>query len=209
MRKTSIIFSLLFIISTFFTSCNSSKNATKNYNTLIIHPRENDPPALIPKKDPAIVALKEKYAKMLHTTPDNIHNVKLYQFIDEWYGTPYLWGGTTKSGIDCSAFVQKLFAAVYNITIPRTSIEQFFTNDVEPFANTKYLSEGDMVFFRTIKGTIVSHVGFYLCNNKFVNASSSGRGVSIGDLSSDYWKERFVAAGRIKNPKKFITEPSR
>lgn len=159
---------------------------------------EKKPPARpVLKEDSAIILLREKYARYLETTPANIHNIELYRFIDEWLYTPYLWGGTTKKGIDCSAFVQRLYADVYHINVPRTSVEQFFTQRVEPFKNPRYLHEGDLVFFRTMEGTIVSHVGFYLSNDRFVNASSSG-GVSIGNLKDPYWKVKFVAAGRIK-----------
>lgn len=148
-------------------------------------------------------ALRTKYANMIGITPSEIHNLKLYKFIDEWLGTRYLWGGTTKRGIDCSAFVQRLYADVYNIKIPRTSIEQFFTNDVEPFASSRYLSEGDMVFFKTLENeNVVTHVGFYLGNNRFVNASSHG-GVCIGSLADPYWSTKYVVAGRIKNPNKY------
>lgn len=150
----------------------------------------------VPLEDAKSVSLKQKYASYLKTTPNNIHNMRLYRFIDEWLHTPYLWGGSTKRGIDCSAFVQRLYADVYDIDVPRTSIEQFFTGRVEAFKNKEFLHEGDLVFFKTIQGTIVSHVGFYLSNHRFVNASS--KGVSIGNLEDPYWKTKFVAAGRIK-----------
>jgi lipoprotein Spr len=112
-------------------------------------------------------------------------------------GIPYKWGGTDRRGIDCSAFVQRLLDTAYNITIPRTSIEQFFAEWTDRFVSTKYLSEGDLVFFATFGDNVVSHVGMYLCNGQFIN-SSSRKGVSLGDLNDPYWKSRYVAAGRIK-----------
>lgn len=150
--------------------------------------------------DASLLVLKKKYAQYLHTSPDSITNIKLYRFIDDWLHTPYLWGGTDRRGIDCSAFIQRLLADVYNIRIPRTSVQQFFTDNVEPFGGKHYLSEGDLVFFQTIDNTIISHVGLYLGNNRFVNSSSS-EGVSIGDLTSPYWKKRYVASGRVKTSK--------
>jgi len=122
----------------------------------------------------------------------------LYRFIDNWLYTPYLWGGTSKSGIDCSAFVQKLLEYVYQINLPRTSIEQFYTDWIELYISKQYLSEGDLIFFKTIDGNPVTHIGFYLKNRMFVNSSSS-KGVSIASLDDAYWKKRFVAAGRIKS----------
>ncbi len=141
--------------------------------------------------------LQVKYAAYLHVSPDQIRNEKLYRFIDQWMYTPYKWGGTDSKGIDCSAFLQRLLAEVYHIDIPRTSVQQFFDNWIERFGSSKYLSEGDLVFFRTMDDKLISHVGFYLNNHMFVNASSS-KGVSIASLDDPYWKRCFVAAGRIR-----------
>jgi cell wall-associated NlpC family hydrolase len=144
-------------------------------------------------------SLQLEYSKKLSVSPDSIKNLRLYSFIKQWTGTPYVWGGTDARGIDCSAFVQRLYRAVYDINVPRTSIEQFFTRKVELYSNTKYLVEGDLVFFKTLaNNNAVTHVGFYLCNGYFVNASSS-KGVSIGNLYDDYWSDRYVASGRLKN----------
>lgn len=142
--------------------------------------------------------LQIKYSKYLHVSPEEITSLPLYRFIDEWLGTPYLWGGTTKRGIDCSAFVQKILLNVYdiNITIPRTSIEQFLKDWIERFWLIRELSEGDLVFFRTNKSKLISHIGLYLKNGMFVNSSS--KGVSIASLNDPYWRKRCVAFGRIK-----------
>ena len=101
--------------------------------------------------------------------------------------------------LHCSAFIQRLLGTVYSldIRIPRTSIQQFFDVSIERFASKKYLAEGDLVFFRTMDDKIISHVGLYLNNNKFINSSSS-QGVSIASLDDPYWKKRFVAAGRVR-----------
>jgi cell wall-associated NlpC family hydrolase len=143
--------------------------------------------------------LQKKYSVYLGTQPGTITNIKLYRFIDEWLNTPYLWGGMDKRGIDCSAFVQKLLSDVYriNITIDRTAVDQFFAKWIDRFASTKSLAEGDLVFFKTIKGRPITHVGFYCGNGKFIN-SSSRLGVSFGNLEDPYWKSKFVAAGRIR-----------
>ena len=90
--------------------------------------------------------IKEKYARYLHVSPDSLVNVKLYAFIDRWMHTPYKWGGTGKNGIDCSAFIQRLLDEVYDLRIPRTSIQQLLAKSVEPYKSPKYLSEGDIIF---------------------------------------------------------------
>ena len=142
-------------------------------------------------------SLQIKYAAYLKTEPQQIQNIRLYSFIDQWLATPYKWGGTTEKGIDCSAFMQRLLSDVYNIQIPRTSVQQFFDDWIDRFGSSAYLSEGDLVFFRTEDDKLISHVGMYLQNRMFVNSSSS-KGVSIACLDDAYWKRCYVAAGRIK-----------
>jgi lipoprotein Spr len=139
-------------------------------------------------------ALQLKYAVLLNTEVERIQNAVLFGVIDEWYGTKYRLGGSTKEGIDCSAFVQVVFSNLFQITMPRTAKEQF--EATRPIA-TAELKEGDLVFFN-IKGSGVSHVGVYLQNNKFVHAATSG-GVMISDLSEPYWEKHFLSAGRNDN----------
>lgn len=140
--------------------------------------------------------LKAKYAGYLGVTPERISNIPLYKFIDNWMNTPYLWGGDDKKGIDCSALMQLLLDSVYAIKIPRTSVQQFYTQWIDKFRSTKHLSEGDLVFFKTIGENVVSHVGLYLDNGRFINSSSS-KGVSIASIDDPYWRSRLVGAGRI------------
>jgi lipoprotein Spr len=141
--------------------------------------------------------IQTKYAEILKVHPADITNAGLYAFIEKWLNTPYKWGGMNENGIDCSAFLQRLMADVYSIQIPRTSIQQFCSNRIELFESSRHLTEGDILFFRTLNNTYISHVGLYLHNGMFVNCSSS-KGVSIGSLEDHYWKKKYVAAGRIK-----------
>jgi len=137
--------------------------------------------------------LQVRYAVLLNTPAEEVRNTKMFEFIDDWYGTPYRLGGTTKKGVDCSAFSQFLFAAVYGFSIPRTAREQY--NLTTRISRTE-LKEGDLIFFNTRGG--ISHVGIYLQNNKFVHASTSG-GVTISDIFDEYWARKFVGVGRLKN----------
>jgi lipoprotein Spr len=121
-----------------------------------------------------------------------VKNINLVSLIDEWMGTRYRLGGTSKSGIDCSAFMQVLFTGIYGISLPRTAREQY--NMSQRISRTD-LKEGDLIFFNTTGG--VSHVGMYLQNNKFVHASSSG--VTISDIFDEYWVKRFIGVGRVQD----------
>ncbi len=140
-------------------------------------------------------ALQLKYSILLDTEVESVQNDALFQKIEEWWGTRYVYGGTTKKGIDCSAFMQVLYSSVLGIALPRTSKEQYSLT--RPVADNEELKEGDLVFFNTRGG--VSHVGMYLQNNKFVHASTSG-GVMISDLDEVYWSKRFIGIGRYEKP---------
>jgi lipoprotein Spr len=137
--------------------------------------------------------LQLKYALLLDVEVEKAINLNLFKLLDEWMGTRYRLGGSGKDGIDCSAFMQILFAGLYGITIPRTAREQY---DFSKRISRTELKEGDLVFFNTIGG--VSHVGMYLQNNKFVHASTGG--VTISDLYDEYWSRKFIGVGRVEQP---------
>jgi murein DD-endopeptidase / murein LD-carboxypeptidase len=188
------------VLSILLVCCGPSRKSTGNDNGIIVintQTTNQQSTAVTATPLHQHSALQLKYATYLHITPEKITNIQLYTFIDEWLNTPYKWGGTDKRGIDCSAFMQRLLLTVYNINIPRTSVEQFFHDWVNRFGSTEYLAEGDLIFFKTMKGKLISHVGLYLNNRMFINASSS-KGVSIGNLDDPYWKSKYVAAGRLK-----------
>ncbi len=132
-----------------------------------------------------------KYAILLDQPVEYLTNLTLLQFIEDWYGTRYRFGGNTRQGVDCSGFTCNLSNSVFGKTLPRTAREQY---DAAQKIPSNYLQEGDLVFFNTRGG--VSHVGIYLANNKFVHASTSS-GVIISDLNETYYRKRFIGAGRL------------
>jgi cell wall-associated NlpC family hydrolase len=112
--------------------------------------------------------------------------------IIELINTPYLWGGTSTYGIDCSAFVMTVFKKALNIDLPRTSIMQ---STVGEEVKREDLRFGDLIFFNTM-GRGISHVGIYLGESVFAHSSSSG-GVKTSSLNEDYYNGRFVTARRV------------
>lgn len=105
-------------------------------------------------------------------------------------GTPYVFGGNSPSGFDCSAYVQHVFAMV-GISLPRTADAQYDAG--RPAVGGP--RPGDLVFFQTYtEGP--SHVGIYLGKGEFVHASSS-HGVMVSNLSESYWASRYLGAKRL------------
>lgn len=140
---------------------------------------------------------KERYAALLNVSTDSLGNEKLYAAITKWMDTPYQWGGSSYEGIDCSSLTQQIYAEVYGKEIPRTAVQQFYFDTRAQFKSQKYLKEGDLVFFRLrYQDEIVSHVGIYLQNGKFLG-SNAPRGVEITDLDTHYWQDKYVASARL------------
>jgi lipoprotein Spr len=147
----------------------------------------------------AASATQLKFSILLNTEVEQVQNLALFSLIDEWYGTRYELGGSTKEGIDCSAFVQMIYSQLFQILMPRTAREQY--SACRKISRTE-VKQGDLLFFNTRGG--VSHVGIYLQNNKFVHAASSG-GVMISDVYEDYWVKHFVGAGRYEKETEGVT----
>ena len=143
------------------------------------------------------LSLPNKYANLLGVAPTELTNTLLLSQMEKWYGTQYCFGGSTDSCIDCSSFTQVILRDVYNVKIPRNAQQQF---DACTKIEVENLKEGDLVFFNTVSASmIITHVGVFVCNNKFVHASTS-KGVTISDLSEKYFAKAFRGAGRFINP---------
>ena len=105
-------------------------------------------------------------------------------------GVPYVFGGTSTGGFDCSGYVQHVFAMV-GLHIPRTADAQYYAGA----RITGGMAPGDLVFFQTYAPG-PSHVGIYLGNGRFAHASSS-HGVMVSSLSDSYWSARYIGAKRL------------
>lgn len=110
-----------------------------------------------------------------------------------WKAVRYRFGGSSKKGVDCSAFVQLTFREQFGINLPRSTSEQ---QKIGKKIQRIKLHAGDLVLFRA--GPTGRHVGIYLGNNKFVHASAS-IGVTISSLNDQYWHKRYYAGRRVLN----------
>ncbi len=126
---------------------------------------------------------------------DSLTYNQLYKALNmqynDWKGVKYKFGGNTKKGVDCSAFVQRTFKDRLNITIPRTTaLQSKFGEDV----SMNNLEMGDLIFFKT--GYKTRHVGIYLEGGKFLHASTK-RGVTISRLDNSYYSKHFWKIKRV------------
>jgi lipoprotein Spr len=135
--------------------------------------------------------IKDYFSQIMGVALSATSNVKLFQFVYDWVGTPYRFGGSSRKGIDCSAFTKEVYSKVFDITIRRNSRDIF--SMVSPVGKDE-LKEGDLVFFK-IHSRSISHVGIYLGNNKFAHASS--RGVAVSNLNDEYYSRYFFKGGRM------------
>jgi NlpC/P60 family len=110
-------------------------------------------------------------------------------------GVPYKLGGESLAGIDCSAFVKKMFSGI-DVALPRTAREQY---EVGRRVSRDELTTGDLVFFRTKQHEPhPTHVGIYMGNGQFIHASALKKaGVKIDSLSADFYNTRFIGASRV------------
>ncbi|EHQ26798.1 C40 family peptidase [Mucilaginibacter paludis] len=179
MKKISIVLALLVSVS--FATVQAQTKAVPNSS------QETDKGT--DDQDKSLV--KDYLSQIMGVALSTTSNVKLFQFVYDWIGTPYRFGGTSRKGIDCSAFTKELYSKVFNLTIERNSRDIF--SMVNPVQKDE-LKEGDLVFFK-IHSSSISHVGIYLGNNKFAHASS--KGVAISNLDDDYYSRYFYKGGRL------------
>src|SRR6266498_1304094 len=106
---------------------------------------------------------------------------RIVQIARLWLGVPYVFGGCSRAGVDCSCLVQNVYAAV-GIRLPRVAVDQFNAtvpiNDPQP---------GDLVFFANTYMPGVSHVGIYIGNGLQINAPTTGQAVSVASAVTGYW----------------------
>lgn len=197
MRRKLVCYSLFVAAALLFTSCDAVRRflsqdlEEEDYSLgeLYVDEYVSETPY---RPEPSKEAVAAGRVNALGIEREDGDNEQLYNAIESWIGTPYLYGGTTKQGVDCSAFVGHIVKDVYNICLHRVA------NDIQQDADIitrDDLQEGDVVFFTNSKGR-VSHVGIYLKNGLFAHSSTS-RGVIVSRLDDGYWSKHFYAGGRL------------
>ncbi len=137
----------------------------------------------------------EQTLRTVETTHRTLATKNFVSHIRRHIGIPYLYGGTSSRGMDCSGFVMIVYQEAFSKSLSH-STKLLYESQVPLSAYE--LSLGDLVFFNTKKGGRVNHVGIYLIDSKFAHASKTS-GVTISDLSESYYKTRYIGARRVAN----------
>ncbi len=152
-------------------------------------------PSQMSSLEPRKVTRKEPHKFYNSTGRTSINQELMWQIIQEYLGppqTPYRWGGTSKSGIDCSGFVLNVYRQ-QGVYLPRTSAQQYRVG----MSVNQTMQFGDLVFFSKYGPAYkVTHVGIYIGGDKFVHSSAS-KGVTVSSLNKRYYRARFKGAKRI------------
>ncbi|MHB8291499.1 MAG: C40 family peptidase [bacterium] len=117
---------------------------------------------------------------------------KIVKIAFKYHGVPYVWGGTTRNGMDCSGFVQHVFKKL-DISIPRTALEQSRLGKYVPKSKLK---PGMLLFFKTY-ASYISHVGIYIGHGKFIQENSGVGKVTVNSLSNEYFERTYAFAKSI------------
>ncbi|PKP03837.1 MAG: hypothetical protein CVU11_06915 [Bacteroidetes bacterium HGW-Bacteroidetes-6] len=134
----------------------------------------------------------KKYSEKWNIELTGNEDVKFIEEIDTWLGTPYVYGGESKKGTDCSGMIQTMYKNLYGISLNRSANDM--QKDVR-FIDLNKACLGDILFFK-INFQTVGHVALYLGNRRFIHATVN-KGVMISCLDEDYYSKRYYKCGRI------------
>ena len=111
----------------------------------------------------------------------------------QYLGTPYVYGGASPSGFDCSGFVYYVYGC-FGYSVGRTPEAQ---NNVGTYVDKASLQPGDIVLFAGTGGSGITHSGIYAGNGQFIHSPNSRSTVSYSDLTSGYWGDHFYCGRRV------------
>jgi cell wall-associated NlpC family hydrolase len=118
--------------------------------------------------------------------------VQVADLAQQLIGSPYVWGGSSPAGFDCTGFVMWVFGQ-FNVSLPHNEAGQLQSGEA---ISADKLLPGDVLVFANTYRRGLSHVGLYLGDGRFVHAVDEAHGVMVNDLWDDYWGPRFVGASR-------------
>ena len=135
------------------------------------------------------IIIPEEYAaaKILKSGQGDIRE-ELVKTTKRFLGVPYLWGGTTENGFDCSGLTMVSYR-LNGLNLPRVSRSQFKKGS---YVAKSKLRKGDLVFFATEGGKRVTHVGMYIGDGNFIHAPRTGKTVRVASLSNNFFKRTYV-----------------
>ncbi len=200
-RRTALTISAVAFFALLLNSCQSLKQFMARdlededfiIGQLYVDEVVNETPVINSPVEPKPRVSDDDCNNALGLECDDDDNAALYEAVNSWLGVPYRYGGTDRSGIDCSAFVGNVVKQVYGISLHRTANDML--GDVTLVTKSQ-LKEGNLVFFTNSKGK-VSHVGIYLKDGLFAHSSTSN-GVSVSRIDDTYWSRHFYKGGRLK-----------
>lgn len=171
----------------------------KIYNNLVTYKNNllkqtNNEDVILDAFDMAVEQLKLDFEDFDENeiVPESVASGDWLEIAESYLGTPYVFGGSSKKGIDCSAFVQKVFP-----NLPRTANEQMKVGSSLPTDDPSQWQPGDRIYFdmnARLRAGDADHTGIYLGNNEFIQASSS-KGV-VKTPINDYYRQRIIAVKR-------------
>jgi cell wall-associated NlpC family hydrolase len=133
---------------------------------------------------------------LLSTTPSVLAapapGTQVADLAEHYVGSPYVWGGASPAGFDCTGFVLWVYGQ-FAVSLPHNEAGQLASG---PSISADNLQPGDVVVFANTYRSGLSHVGIYLGDGQFVHAVNESHGVMVNRLWDDYWGPRFVGASR-------------
>jgi len=140
--------------------------------------------------------IREFYSKNYAWNLPANFDQRLFAFVTRWHKVPYVYGGASKKGTDCSGFVMNAVDSLHSIKLPRVAGDQYA--QCTP-VKREDLQAGDLVFFTIGQRTWISHVGIYMGDGWFAHAQLY-TGVVLSHLDMPYWNTWYYSAGRLKLP---------
>lgn len=181
------LFALLGALCFYLTGCGISKRTT------VTDSRDEKP---TPKEQPVVEMEGEQPTPAvmdISSAYENITSIEkqLENAHQEWKGTPYIYGGESSNGIDCSAFTQQVFRDFFDKELPRSTRRQLQEGTS---IRRRSIKTGDLIFFKTGRRSL--HVGISMGDGDFLHASVSS-GVMISNIGEPYWAMRYLEARRV------------